>query len=112
MYGKIVQIMECKNMRAVYHGEGEASAMFYSTPVIAWGLTDKGKVVPLIFDNSGQMLCNALEVGNYVGMLQSWKHRWRRLDEAEEMAVLDDFPCLNPVLKNKKKVVEGEGWSK
>lgn len=45
MYGKIVQIMECEGMRAVYlDGSGE----LYSTPVIAWGVTDKGNVVALV----------------------------------------------------------------
>lgn len=95
MHGKIVQIMECKNMRAVYH-EDERAEMLHSTPVIAWGLTDKGEIVPLILDYSEAKLCNALEVRNFVGMLLSSSNRWRRLDEGEEMTVLSDFPYLSP----------------
>lgn len=103
MYGKIVQIMECEGIRAVYlDGSGE----LYSTPVIAWGVTDKGNVVALVVSLTGGYLEDARMIENdeFIGLLPSDCNEFEKpLDKSDKMMADITFPELVTRLKNTKK---------
>ena len=100
MNGKIVQIMKCEeDFKAVYVGEDKK---LYSDPVIAWGLTEDGEVVPLTVELSEGVLDDA-RTENFIGILPSdYRMHWNKLNENDELIASVIFPGLAEKLLKEK----------
>ena len=101
MNGKIVQIMKCEeDFKAVYVEDDEK---LYSHPVIAWGLTEDGEVVPLTVELSEGVLKDARNEC-YIGLLSNdYILHGKQLDNKEELIATMTLHKMCEVMSKQRK---------
>ena len=101
MSKKIVQMIKCdEDFKAVYVEDDEK---LYSHPVIAWGLTEDGEVVPLTVELSEGVLKDARNE-YYIGLLSNdYMLHGKQLDNREELIATMTLHKMCEVMSEQRK---------